>query len=175
MRHGLCLVKSAPMSSSISAFGTLSYIFVNELRARYEMARVVSPGRCSEVRRKCSPASWKQYFESDPSWTKLSEKQEEAVDKAAQGDNVFLTGAAGTGKSMTLRHIVQLLVELHGESKVLVTASTGVAARNSGGVTLHSALRVGALSESTTQEQMMACVWQKMHRCNHGNFQLCLS
>src|SRR5438132_7230662 len=51
---------------------------------------------------------------------------------ASGGQNVFLTGMAGTGKSTTLRRFI-------GESfkKVDVTAPTGVAALNVGGMTIH--------------------------------------
>ena len=48
------------------------------------------------------------------------------------GRNVFLTGMAGTGKSTLLRG----LIEERG-SAVTITASTGIAALNIGGLTLH--------------------------------------
>lgn len=47
--------------------------------------------------------------------------------------HVFLTGKAGTGKTTFLRNIVQ---QTH--KKIIVTAPTGIAALNAGGVTLHS-------------------------------------
>ena len=47
--------------------------------------------------------------------------------------NVFLTGKAGTGKTTFLREIVQ---KTH--KRTVITAPTGVAAINAGGVTLHS-------------------------------------
>lgn len=46
--------------------------------------------------------------------------------------------ALGTGKSVCLRHIIRRLRELHGSDHVFVTASTGIAAINIGGSTLHS-------------------------------------
>ena len=51
---------------------------------------------------------------------------------ASGGRNVFLTGMAGTGKSTLLRRFIQ--ETLH---KVDVTAPTGVAALNVGGMTIH--------------------------------------
>lgn len=46
---------------------------------------------------------------------------------------LFLTGKAGTGKTTFLRHIRN-----HTDKRLVVTAPTGVAAINAGGVTLHS-------------------------------------
>ena len=47
--------------------------------------------------------------------------------------SVFLTGKAGTGKSTFLKYICN-----HTKKKYVVLAPTGIAARNAGGVTLHS-------------------------------------
>lgn len=57
-----------------------------------------------------------------------------------QGKSVFFTGPAGTGKSVLMRAIIQELKVKYGResSRVAVTASTGLAACNIGGVTLHS-------------------------------------
>lgn len=48
-------------------------------------------------------------------------------------ENVFLTGKAGTGKTTFLRQIKDIT-----DKKMIITAPTGVAAINAGGVTLHS-------------------------------------
>ena len=53
------------------------------------------------------------------------------------GTNVFLTGKAGTGKTTFLRQLQQVSAK-----NLIVTASTGVAAVNAGGVTLHSFLQL---------------------------------
>ncbi|KAK0200720.1 PIF1-like helicase-domain-containing protein [Desarmillaria ectypa] len=54
--------------------------------------------------------------------------------------NVFFTGAAGTGKSLLLRAIINALREKYAKDPdaVAVTASTGMAASNIGGQTLHA-------------------------------------
>ncbi|KAK9254089.1 PIF1-like helicase-domain-containing protein [Lipomyces tetrasporus] len=54
--------------------------------------------------------------------------------------SVFFTGSAGTGKSVLLREIISTLRRKHSRDyeAVAVTASTGLAACNVGGVTLHS-------------------------------------
>ncbi len=49
------------------------------------------------------------------------------------GVNVFVTGRAGTGKTTFLRDIVNT-----SSKRLIVTAPTGIAAINAGGVTLHS-------------------------------------
>lgn len=59
--------------------------------------------------------------------------------------SVFFTGSAGTGKSVLLREIIALLRKKHVREpdRVAVTASTGLAACNIGGVTLHSFAGIG--------------------------------
>jgi len=52
-------------------------------------------------------------------------------DLAVSGENVFLTGAAGTGKSYQVERFTRKHRDTH------VTASTGVAALNVGGMTVH--------------------------------------
>ena len=47
--------------------------------------------------------------------------------------NIFLTGRAGTGKTTFLRQIKE-----ESSKRMVVTAPTGVAAINAGGMTLHS-------------------------------------
>lgn len=47
--------------------------------------------------------------------------------------NIFLTGKAGTGKTTFLKNLTR-----NTHKKILITAPTGIAALNAGGVTLHS-------------------------------------
>lgn len=53
-----------------------------------------------------------------------------------RGDNIFLTGKAGTGKSFVVKYAIERLRE-EGR-KVVAIAPTGVAANNIGGQTIHS-------------------------------------
>ncbi|CAE6379634.1 unnamed protein product [Rhizoctonia solani] len=75
----------------------------------------------------------------------LTPEQHYIIDKIIQDrTSVFFTGSAGTGKSVLLREIIRRLRETKGDpAKVQVTASTGIAALNIGGITLHSFAGIG--------------------------------
>eukprot|EP00605_Chrysophyceae_sp_TOSAG23-4_P000051 GSChrysophyteH1.ASY1.ANO1.53.1 assembled CDS len=74
----------------------------------------------------------------------LNEEQSKAAARAIHDrSNLFITGSAGTGKSFLLRYIVQELKSKYGESAVAVTATTGIAAVNLGGGTIHSFAGIG--------------------------------
>ena len=62
-----------------------------------------------------------------------------ALQKVAEGQNLFITGKAGTGKTTLLRRILK---ENKGKKYIAVLAPTGVAAENAGGYTMHSFLRL---------------------------------
>ena len=64
----------------------------------------------------------------------LDPTQLEAVRLCELGENVFLTGSAGVGKSFLLKYIIAKLTKL--KKRSAVTATTGIAAVNVGGVTL---------------------------------------
>lgn len=71
----------------------------------------------------------------------LSSEQRYVIDLVVEkGHSVFFTGPAGTGKSVLMRAIISEMKAKYGASseRVAVTASTGLAACNIGGITLHS-------------------------------------
>lgn len=75
---------------------------------------------------------------------KLSKEQLSVISQIVdKNKNVFYTGSAGTGKSVVLRELVKRLVSKHGTTRVGVTASTGLAACNIGGHTIHRFLGIG--------------------------------
>ena len=68
-------------------------------------------------------------------------KQKTALDILKTGRNVFLTGAAGTGKTYLLRQYIKWLRE--NNIPLAITASTGIAATHLGGQTIHSWSGIG--------------------------------
>jgi ATP-dependent DNA helicase PIF1 len=78
----------------------------------------------------------------------LNAEQLAAESLTLNGDNIFITGAAGTGKSHLLRHLITSLKLKYGdESAIAITAPTGIAATNVSGVTIHS-VRIGSEERS---------------------------
>lgn len=51
----------------------------------------------------------------------------------SQGENVFITGPAGTGKSFILSELKKIF-----QNYITLTATTGIASNNIGGITIHS-------------------------------------
>lgn len=73
----------------------------------------------------------------------LSNEQEYVLQLAKQGCSLFFTGSAGTGKSVLLKSIIKVFKQQFLPGEVAVTASTGLAACNIGGITVHSFAGVG--------------------------------
>ncbi|KAJ8521240.1 hypothetical protein ONZ45_g2042 [Pleurotus djamor] len=75
----------------------------------------------------------------------LSKEQKEILKLVEKGSSVFYTGSAGCGKSVLLREIIKVLRKKFSKSPdaVAITASTGIAACNIGGVTIHSFAGIG--------------------------------
>lgn len=68
-------------------------------------------------------------------------KQSQALDILKSGENVFLTGSAGAGKTYVLNQYIEYLKAR--KIRVAVTASTGIAATHMGGTTIHSWSGIG--------------------------------
>ena len=84
----------------------------------------------------------------------LSDEQRLVLNLVAeQKRSVFFTGSAGTGKSVLLREAIKVLREKYKREsdRVAVTASTGLAACNVGGVTLHSFAGIGLGKEAVPE------------------------
>ena len=76
--------------------------------------------------------------------------QEEALDIAKLGYNIYLTGAAGSGKTFVLHEYIAYL-KAQGIA-VGITASTGVAATQIDGITINSWAGVGVKKTLTTED-----------------------
>ena len=76
--------------------------------------------------------------------------QPEALKILKLGHSVYITGAAGSGKTYLLNEFIQWLKK-HG-TRVGVTASTGIAATHLGGITIHSWARIGIARAASDKE-----------------------
>ena len=84
----------------------------------------------------------------------LSDEQKQVLQLVADRQkSVFFTGSAGTGKSVLLREAIKVLRDKYKREpdRVAVTASTGLAACNVGGVTLHSFAGIGLGKENVPE------------------------
>ncbi|KAJ5279645.1 ATP-dependent DNA helicase PIF1 [Penicillium angulare] len=84
----------------------------------------------------------------------LSDEQKAVLDSVVdRGKSIFFTGSAGTGKSVLMREIIKKLrIKYKREpDRVAVTASTGLAACNIEGVTLHSFAGIGLGKEAVPE------------------------
>lgn len=71
----------------------------------------------------------------------FNEEQQKAIESVEEGKNVFITGSPGTGKSFTLRFIIQSL--RNSKRKFAITSSTGCSAILIRGQTINSYLCMG--------------------------------
>jgi ATP-dependent DNA helicase PIF1 len=67
----------------------------------------------------------------------MNVKQKEVIEKIKRGENVFITGGGGTGKSFIIKNIHTYIRD------AVLTSSTGISALNIGGCTIHSYLGLG--------------------------------
>lgn len=70
--------------------------------------------------------------------------QLEALLYLLRGDNVFLSGPAGSGKSYVIQKYVELLKEKGKDLKIYKTSTTGISAVNINGITIHKYAGFGA-------------------------------
>jgi len=85
--------------------------------------------------------------------------QAEALNILKSGRNVYITGAAGSGKTYVLNEYINYLKE-RGVA-IAVTASTGIAATHLGGVTIHSWSGIGIKDDLS--EHDIELLTQKEH------------
>lgn len=89
---------------------------------------------------------------------KLSEKQNDAYCLMANGKNIFLTGAAGSGKTACLK----LFIKVYKQNKIMgITSTTGISALLFGGTTLHSFTGIGLGTASV--ESIVKKIYTRPH------------
>ncbi len=69
----------------------------------------------------------------------IPQEKKDVLQAIANGDNVFITGSAGTGKS----YLLKLIKDIYNPYGFALAASTGIAAVQIGGVTIHSWAGIG--------------------------------
>ena len=95
----------------------------------------------------------------------LSSEQAKILEMVKNGESIFFTGSAGTGKSYLLKKIIGALPP----ETTFATASTGAAACHIGGTTLHAFAGIGTGSASLEQcigqasRVHKAAQWRKCH------------
>ena len=87
--------------------------------------------------------------------------QDQALDIMRLGKNVFLTGAAGSGKSFLVKKYINYLKK--NNVRVAVTASTGIAATQIDGRTIHSWSGIG-INDSLTDADLSKLIFRNQVR-----------
>jgi ATP-dependent DNA helicase PIF1 len=88
----------------------------------------------------------------------LSKRQDEAFNIMTKGENIFLTGVAGSGKTSCIKLFMKIF---NSEKKMGITSTTGISALLFGGVTLHSFLGIGLGTD--TKETMISKIYKRPH------------
>lgn len=121
--------------------------------------------------RSASPSLMSNNLKIDQKLMLSSEQQKVLRLVVEQGKSVFFTGSAGTGKSVLLREIIRSLKRKYPRPEgVAITASTGMAACNIGGTTIHSFAGIGLGKEPVDQlvnkikkNPKSRSRWQRVH------------
>ncbi|KAJ1307093.1 hypothetical protein OPQ81_001211 [Rhizoctonia solani] len=125
-----------------AASGGLKLERLRTLGTNHSFRRSLSSISRASVKR---PSTRREAIYQDGRRLVLTEEQRFILDRIIKDrTNLFFTGSAGTGKSVLLREVIRRLREtIDDPAKLQVTASTGIAALNIGGVTLHSFAGIG--------------------------------
>ena len=80
----------------------------------------------------------------------LNEKQKLAIDAMINGENVFITGPGGSGKSHVINIFIQYFREqlLDEDQQLFVTSSTGLSSLLINGITIHQYSGLGSASKN---------------------------
>jgi hypothetical protein len=72
--------------------------------------------------------------------------QQAAFDLVRDGKSMFLTGAAGCGKTLVVEHLMRHVADAHGADALRVVATTNKVAGALGGATLHAQFGISIMS-----------------------------
>jgi ATP-dependent DNA helicase PIF1 len=139
------LPKSLPWNTTTSAIKEMQKAFKNQQK------KVIKDGPFSLAEMQDIVATSQQ---ANKTPIILSNEQKNVLDLVVKKKrSVFFTGSAGTGKSVLMRSVINDLRRMYAREpdRVAVTASTGLAACNIGGVTLHSFGGIGLGKESVPE------------------------
>ena len=133
----MCLTPLSPISNiSISSNNTPSYFQSVNNNSFFN-------SRSSDGQDSLSVSQLENQFkELQIEELELSNEQRYAFDLIKQGENVFITGGGGVGKSVLVREAVTYLKTVK-QKEVVVLAPTGIAALNVNGKTMHSWAGIG--------------------------------
>lgn len=87
---------------------------------------------------------------------KLTDGQQKFIDLANKGENIFLTGKAGTGKSFIINHFVDQC-----RDNVVKLGTTGIAAANIKGQTIHSFFQINPYEVYQGKQKQNLSKWKK--------------
>lgn len=73
----------------------------------------------------------------------LSKSQKIAFEKFKKGDNILMLGAAGCGKSRTVKEMYKYIKKKDVNKEMYITSTTGISAYNIGGITINSFMGIG--------------------------------
>lgn len=98
--------------------------------------------------------------------TSFSPDQQRAFDAAQKGEHCLITGPGGTGKSYLIEKLKQSL------PRCAVVATTGIAAVNVGGLTIHSWSGMG-MAKQTAEELMQLIMYKDYKESARDNIRGC--
>jgi len=88
-----------------------------------------------------SPEKLSSYKQYEKNLSLLNEEQNNAHNLILSGDNTYITGVGGTGKSFLITTLIESIKE--DMKTAVIASSTGISALSIGGVTIHSLLGTG--------------------------------
>ena len=92
----------------------------------------------------------------------LNVDQEDAIKALNTGENIFLTGNAGSGKTYLIKEFAK-----KSKLNIALTATTGIAALSLGGETIHRFLNIG-IANRPEQAELIIKKWMKIKKTSKG-------